>query len=133
MAASAAVFRRHFAELARAIQDPDSLARELYSKNIITDTVRDDIAAEKYIVATVYNHLSMTSSSMHIRPGSLYMATMSACHLLAQARPHDVVHLTSYHMMQVLNVTTSSRFMSISATSLTAILRDTPLVQLSWD
>ena len=23
------------------------------------------------------------------------MATMSACHLLAQAHPHDVVHLTS--------------------------------------
>ena len=25
----------------------------------------------------------------------MYMATMSACHLLAHARPHDVVHLTS--------------------------------------
>ena len=37
----------------------------------------------------------MTSSSMHIPGSCIWLYTMSACHLLAQARPHDVVHLTN--------------------------------------
>ena len=43
-------------------------------------------------IATVYNHLSMTSSSLHILAYS-YNVCMSS--ILAQARPHDVVYLTS--------------------------------------
>ena len=36
------VFRKHFAKLARSIQDPDGLALELYSEKMITRAVRDN-------------------------------------------------------------------------------------------
>ena len=39
--AQAEIFQKYFADLVRSIQDPASLACELYSERIITESVRD--------------------------------------------------------------------------------------------